>query len=174
MTPMDQVKALNTDSQTDRSVYALLFMYYTFSYFVTRYTGRNFLLKYIDLSSITVFHCAVGEEFVFRMLPDMIALPFSVRLFISAPLFAVLHMYPIIHAMLKVQDKCTSKIFLWKSHIYLAMNACNFGVNLLLLQHLLFSHSATSWYVFCACLHASSNLYVIHKMKKNSSEQKTI
>lgn len=120
------------------------------------------ILKYIEcdkikystiseLSTIVVIHCAVGEEFVFRILPRLIANDYILtRLIISSVIFSIAH-----------YTSCDQ----WEDRV--KVMSCTFimGLYLSLLEHTI--ESIVTWYIACCLYHVTNNLLFIYISNKN-------
>ena len=138
----------------------LLMIPLLFGIFLQIYYNKNrkkiVYLTFPSLDYFVVFHAAVGEEFIFRILPHLVfASNFEMRLIISSIIFGLLHAIPLIGSNQVSRDEIILTI----------VNATNIGLSLIMIEKL-FS-SPIHWYVSCCIVHALNNIICIKNKNKN-------
>jgi membrane protease YdiL (CAAX protease family) len=107
------------------------------------------LAGFIGIDSFLIFHAAVGEEFIFRILPDLFQVNVYIRLFISSIVFGALHSISIL------RESCRYK---WKEKLHQSCGTAVFGSLLSLIQ-LAFTNNV-NWYILCCFFHVFVNLSI--------------
>lgn len=120
-----------------------------------------------SLDPIIIFNVAVGEEFIFRILPHLICDScFIIRLLISSFIFGIVHATPLIKILDELQ-----RIEIFITIIY----AIKMGLIFSLIENLF--PMPIYWYITCCIIHGLSNMYYIYNNNKNiiyNSEPKNL
>lgn len=110
-----------------------------------------------SLDYLILINTAVGEEFIFRILPHLICEShFGIRLIISSFIFGLLHGIPLIKRSSEIETDET---------IVTVITAMKMGLMLILIERL-FTNSIY-WYVSCCVIHGLNNMIFIHNNNKN-------
>lgn len=123
-----------------------------------------------SLDPIIIFNVAIGEEFIFRILPHLICDScFMIRLLISSFIFGILHAIPLIKGIKILDEIQRTEIFI--TIIY----ATKMGMILSLIESLF--TSPIYWYITCCLIHGLGNMHYIYNNNKNiiyNSEPKNL
>jgi hypothetical protein len=137
----------------DLWLFVLLFLSFNILIsFVSKIFKLGDPLVLIGTDSLILVNAAIGEEFVFRIFPNILFKDPVVHFLISGPLFGILHCIPLLR-----------DTRMWREKILQSISVLGLGTMLLLSKQYFYSDSY--WYTFCCFYHNLNNLLALCKQK---------